>query len=165
MHEAFWNGLFDTRWEGAPLGREAIRLVQWLRERGYGERSRRAYAHAVVHLGRVLHEAPTDVAAGALDEAIIEGFIEQHLRSVVAINGGWVGNRSMCGVAWRTSSRCCAREVRFRFPINQADLPRAARGVLSVPAPRSRARRNDDHQLSALRARLPDQPGRRDRSR
>ena len=81
MHEAFWNGLFDTRWEGAPLGREAIRLVPWLRERGYGERSRRAYAHAVVHLGRVLHEASADVVAGALDEAIIEGFIEQHLQS------------------------------------------------------------------------------------
>ena len=28
MHEAFWNGLFDTRWEDAPLGQEAIRLVQ-----------------------------------------------------------------------------------------------------------------------------------------
>lgn len=57
MQEAYWNGLFDTRWEDAPLGREAIRLVLWLRERGYGDRSHRAYAHAVVHLGRVLHEA------------------------------------------------------------------------------------------------------------
>ena len=38
MHEAFWNGLFDTRWEDAPLGREAIRLVLWLRGRGYSER-------------------------------------------------------------------------------------------------------------------------------
>lgn len=79
MHEAFWNGLFDTRWEGAPLGREAIRLVVWLRGRGYGERSRRAYAHAVVHLGRVLDEAQTEVIAGALDEAIVEDFIEHHL--------------------------------------------------------------------------------------
>ena len=25
MHEAFWNGLFDVRWEEAPLGPEAIR--------------------------------------------------------------------------------------------------------------------------------------------
>ena len=24
MHEAFWNGLFDVRWEEAPLGPEAI---------------------------------------------------------------------------------------------------------------------------------------------
>ncbi|HEX7669201.1 MAG TPA: hypothetical protein VF395_06455 [Polyangiaceae bacterium] len=32
MEEASWNGPFDTRWEDAPLGREAIRLVQWLRE-------------------------------------------------------------------------------------------------------------------------------------
>ena len=35
MHEAFWNGLFDVRWEEAPLGPEAIRLVRRLRERGY----------------------------------------------------------------------------------------------------------------------------------
>ena len=33
MHEAFWNGLFDVCWEEAPLGPEAIRLVQRLRER------------------------------------------------------------------------------------------------------------------------------------
>jgi len=33
MHEAFWNGLFDVRWEEAPLGAEAIRLTvikSWL---------------------------------------------------------------------------------------------------------------------------------------
>jgi hypothetical protein len=30
MHGAFWNGLFDTRWEDAPLGSEAIRLVRKL---------------------------------------------------------------------------------------------------------------------------------------
>jgi site-specific recombinase XerD len=79
MHEAFWNGLFDTRWEEAPLGHEAIRLVLWLRKRAYGERSRREYAHAVVHLGRVLHEGQPEVTSGALDEAIVEDFIEQHL--------------------------------------------------------------------------------------
>ena len=39
MHEAFWNGLFDVRWEEAPLGPEAIRLVRRLRERGYAERT------------------------------------------------------------------------------------------------------------------------------
>ena len=79
MHEAFWNGLFDTRWEDAPLGREAIRLVLWLRERGYSERSRRAYAHAVVHLGRVLVGAQAEVTSRSLDEAIVEDFIEHHL--------------------------------------------------------------------------------------
>lgn len=79
MHEAFWNGLFDTRWEDAPLGGEAIRLVLWLRERGYSERSRRAYAHAAVHLGRVLHEASAEVSAVALDEAVVADFIGQHL--------------------------------------------------------------------------------------
>src|SRR3989454_5301524 len=79
MHEAFWNGLFDTRWEDAPLGREAIRLVLWLRKRGYGERSCRAYAHAVVHVGRVLHEGQADITLGALNEAVVADFIEHHL--------------------------------------------------------------------------------------
>jgi site-specific recombinase XerD len=79
MHEAFWNGLFDTRWEDAPLGRESIRLALWLRKRGHSERSYRAYAHAVVHLGRVLHEAQAEVTAGALDEAVVADFIGQHL--------------------------------------------------------------------------------------
>jgi integrase/recombinase XerD len=79
MQEAAWNGLFDTRWEDEPLGREAIRLVLWLRERGYGERSRRTYAHAVVHLGRVLQESQADVGPQALDETVIEYFVHQHL--------------------------------------------------------------------------------------
>jgi len=39
MHEAFRNGLFDVRGEEAPLGPEAIRLVQGLRERGYAGRT------------------------------------------------------------------------------------------------------------------------------
>jgi hypothetical protein len=34
MREAFWNGLFDVRWEDAPLGQDAIRLVLRLRKRG-----------------------------------------------------------------------------------------------------------------------------------
>jgi len=79
MHEAFWNGLFDTRWEDAPLGREAIRLVLWLRKRGYRERSCRAYAHAVVHLGRLLQEGQADVTLGALNEAVVADFTEHHL--------------------------------------------------------------------------------------
>ena len=40
----------------APHGPEAIRLVRRLRERGYAERTCRDYGHAVVHLGRYLHE-------------------------------------------------------------------------------------------------------------
>ena len=44
------------RWEEAPLGAEAIRLTVRLRERGYTERTCRDYGHAVVHLGRYLHE-------------------------------------------------------------------------------------------------------------
>jgi len=47
---------FDVRWEEAPLGPEAIRLIQRLRERGYAERTCRDYGHAVVHLGRYLSE-------------------------------------------------------------------------------------------------------------
>jgi hypothetical protein len=49
MHEAYWNGLFDARWEDAPLGPEAIRLVRKLRDSGYSESTRREYGHAVVH--------------------------------------------------------------------------------------------------------------------
>jgi site-specific recombinase XerD len=79
MQEASWNGLFDARWEDAPLGPEAIRLVVWLRERGFAERTRRDYGHAVVHLGRVLHEAGGETAPRSLDEAIVEGFINTHL--------------------------------------------------------------------------------------
>ena len=56
MHEAFWNGLSGVRWEEAPPGPEAIRLVRGLPERGYAERTCRDYGHAVVHLGRYLHE-------------------------------------------------------------------------------------------------------------
>ena len=78
MHEAFWNGLFDTRWEDAPLGPEAIRLVQKLRDGGYAERTRREYGHAVVHLGRVLH-AQNDGAGLVLDATVIESFIHRHL--------------------------------------------------------------------------------------
>jgi site-specific recombinase XerD len=79
MHEAFWNGLYDSRWEQAPLGAEAIRLVLWLRKRGYGERSRRTYAHAVVHLGRVLHAERSPCAARDLDEAVVAKFVGHHL--------------------------------------------------------------------------------------
>ena len=79
MNETYWNGLFDIRWEDAPLGREAIRLVLWLRKRGHGEMSRREYAHAVVHLGRVLQEARGEVTARALDEAVVEEFVRGHL--------------------------------------------------------------------------------------
>jgi integrase len=79
MQEAFWNGLFDTRWEGAPLGQEAVRLVLWLRGRGYSDKSRRAYAHAVVHLGRVLSGTHDEVTPKILDESLVENFIDRHL--------------------------------------------------------------------------------------
>jgi len=55
--EAFWNGLFDVRWEDAPLGPEAIRLMLRLRSLGYQERTRHDYGLMVVHLGRMKREA------------------------------------------------------------------------------------------------------------
>ncbi len=78
MHEAFWNGLFDTRWEDAPLGPEAIRLVLRLRGFGHAERTRREYGQAVVHLGRILF-AELGGADCVLDEAVVEDFVEHHL--------------------------------------------------------------------------------------
>ena len=79
MQEAFWNGLFDTRWEDAPLGQETIRLVLWMRERGYGDKTRRDYAHAVVHLGRVLSRTYDEVTPEILNETLVEDFIDRHL--------------------------------------------------------------------------------------
>jgi integrase/recombinase XerD len=78
MYEAFWNGLFDVRWEDAPLGSEAIRLVVWLRKRGYSARTFRDYGHAVVHLGKVL-DAEGGVDPPALNEEIVEVFVCEHL--------------------------------------------------------------------------------------
>ena len=78
MHEAFWNGLFDTRWEGAPLGQDAIRLVLRLRRRGYAERTCRDYGHAVIHLGRVLHDELEGVDRTP-DEAVVSNFLDHHL--------------------------------------------------------------------------------------
>jgi hypothetical protein len=77
MHEAFWNGLFDVRWEEAPLGAEAIRLTVRLRERGYAERTCRDYGHAVVHLGGVLQEELG--SEQARDEGVVEDFLAGHL--------------------------------------------------------------------------------------
>ncbi len=77
MHEAFWNGLFDVRWEEAPLGPEAIRLIQRLRERGYAERTCRDYGHAVVHLGRYLHEELE--SDRVRDEGVVADFLAGHL--------------------------------------------------------------------------------------
>ncbi len=77
MDEAFWNGLFDARWEDAPLGPKAIWLVRKLRDWGYEERTRRAYGHAVVHLGRFLHAEKGDVQF--LDESVVDDFVDRHL--------------------------------------------------------------------------------------
>ena len=77
MHEAFWNGLFDVRWEEAPLGAEAIRLTVRLRERGYAARTRRDYGHAVVHLGRFLHEELE--SDRVRDEGVVADLLAGHL--------------------------------------------------------------------------------------
>ncbi len=78
MHEAFWNGLFDARWEDAPLGQEAMRLVRRLRREGYAERTWRDYGHAVIHLGRVLYEEGGGVVQ-VRDGAVVEDFLDRHL--------------------------------------------------------------------------------------
>ena len=70
MHEAFWNGLLDVRWEDAPLGPEATRLVLRLRECGYAERTCRDYGHAVIHLGGVLRLFLTSRPC----QALIQGY-------------------------------------------------------------------------------------------
>jgi integrase/recombinase XerD len=77
MHEAFWNGLFDVRWEEAPLGAEAIRLTVRLRERGYAERTCRDYGHAVVHLGKFLHEERG--SDQVRDDEVVADFLAGHL--------------------------------------------------------------------------------------
>lgn len=77
MHEAFWNGLFDVRWEEAPLGAEAIRLAVRLRERGYTERTCRDYGHAVVHFGGFLHEERG--SDQVRDEEVVADFLGGHL--------------------------------------------------------------------------------------
>ena len=77
MHEAFWNGLFDVRWEEAPLGAEAIRLTVRLRKRGYAERTCRDYGHAVVHLGRFLHEERG--SDQVRDDEVVTDFLGGHL--------------------------------------------------------------------------------------
>lgn len=76
MYDAYWNGVFDVRWEDAPLGQEALRLVLSLRKRGYAERTCRDYGHAVIHLGRVLAEGG---AGGIPDDAVVERFLRDHL--------------------------------------------------------------------------------------
>lgn len=76
--EAFWNGLFDVRWEDAPLGPEAIRLMLRLRSLGYKERTRRDYGRMVVHLGKVLAlQGPVDHRR--LTDGIVEAFVCHHL--------------------------------------------------------------------------------------
>jgi len=76
--EAFWNGLFDVRWEDAPLGPEAIRLVLRLRSLGYVERTRRDYGLMVVHLGSVLAlQGPVDPRR--LTDEVVDAFVHHHL--------------------------------------------------------------------------------------
>lgn len=76
--EAFWNGLFDVRWEDAPLGPEAIRLMRRLRSLGYREQTRRDYGLMVVHLGRVW-ALQGSVDARRLTDEIVEAFVRDHL--------------------------------------------------------------------------------------
>jgi len=108
MHEAFWNGLLEVRWEDAPLGPETTRLVLRLRERGYSERTCRDYGHAVIHLGRVLSEE----AGGAevvRDDAVIETSSAVTFGCAAATGARRAGSKSGSGEAWRTCGQCSAR--------------------------------------------------------
>ncbi len=142
MHEAFWNGLFDVRWEEAPLGPEAIRLIQRLREHGYAERTCRACGHAVVHLGRYLHdELESDRAR---DEGVVADFLAgdpaQHdhpslaaalklpdsVVSIGAVRTMLFGCAVLAGepgsARWpSTSRRPSARELRSGRPLAERD--------------------------------------------
>jgi hypothetical protein len=77
MHEAFWNGLFDVRWEEAPLGAEAIRLTVRLSERCYAGRTCRDYGHAAVHPGKFLHEERD--SDQVRDDEVVADFLAGHL--------------------------------------------------------------------------------------
>ena len=140
MHEAFWNGLFDVRWEEAPLGPEAIRLVRRLRERGYAERTCRDYGHAVVHLGRYLHEELE--SDRVRDERVVADFLAGHLPGCRCTAARWAGGRT-----GPPGPGAPARGAGGRAPPpghgGRAAVPPAARGLLPVPASGSRARRND----------------------
>ena len=99
MHEAFWNGLFDVRWEEAPLGADAIRLTVRLRERGYAERTCRDYGHAVVHLGRFLHEERG--SDQVRDDEVVTDFLGGHLPGVAVTAARWAVEKSRSAGDWR----------------------------------------------------------------
>ena len=78
MHEAFWNGLFDVRWEEAPLGPEAIRLIQRLRGRGYAGRTcRDSRQQALSRSGKGLGTCPAGYRSGGWlpDTPFLPGFL------------------------------------------------------------------------------------------
>ena len=108
MHEAFWNGLLDVRWEDAPLGPETTRLVLRLRERGYAERTCRDYGHAVIHLGRVLREETGSVEGFAMTRSSRTSSAVT-FRCVAATGARRAGSKSGSGEAWRTCGQCSAR--------------------------------------------------------
>ena len=76
--EAFWNGLFDSRWDDCTFGAEAIRLVYRLRRLGYCAGTRRMYGQMVVHFGHVLAGSER-VAAEQINEAVIQKFLREHV--------------------------------------------------------------------------------------
>ena len=110
MYDAYWNGVFDVRWEGAPLGQEALRLVLSLRKRGYAERTCRDYGHTVIHLGRVLVEggaggSRTTRSSSASSATICLSVV------VIAASKRDAGVRRPEGAS-RISSQCFGRKVR-----------------------------------------------------
>ena len=62
---------------GCGTGEDAIRLVLRLRKGGYSERTCRDYGHAVVHLGRFLHEERG--SDQVRDDEVVTDFLGGHL--------------------------------------------------------------------------------------
>ena len=102
MHEAFWNGLSGVRWEEAPLGPEAIRLVRRLRERGYAGRTCRDYGHAVVHLGGYLREELE--SDRVRDEGVVAASWPVICRGVAVTAARRAGGKNRSAGAWRSCS-------------------------------------------------------------
>src|SRR5947208_1927848 len=111
MHEAFWNGLLDVRWEDAPLGPETTRLVLRLRECGYAERTCRDYGHAVIHLGRVLREETGSVEGFAMTRSSRTSSAVT-FRCAAATGVRRAGSKSRSGEGRRTCGQCFARKAR-----------------------------------------------------
>ena len=106
--EAFWNGLFDSRWDDCAFGPEAIRLVDRLRRLGYREGTRRMYGQMVVHFGQVLARGDQVVAVEEVNEAVIQKFVCEHVPTCQCYRRPPGKRYSYAGRALGHFLQCCA---------------------------------------------------------